>query len=213
MNYIPYCSISFIIMLFVPISIYASPLCGDLNVSYGPYDYTNPYHKEKFLPIVESAHFTKNIENLNPTRTDGRRLHLGGEIAYTLRAFPNHHRALLALSKLAIRDKKHTFKGSRYSVLCYFDRAVRFKPNDPIVYTLFANHLQKLGKIKLAQQKLGVAEKLDPENANIKYNLGLLYFKTKKYDIAMSYAKEAYGLGFPLPGLRNKLKRVGKWTN
>ncbi len=27
----------------------------------------------------------------------------------------------------------------------------------------------------------------------------------------MTYAKKAYELGFPLPGLRNRLKKVGKW--
>jgi len=199
------------IILLFSTGVYASPYCGALRSvgQYGPYDYTNAEHRANKLPIVEGAHFTKNIERLISGNTGT----VGAELNYTLHAFPNHHRALNAMSKLAFRDKTQKPIGARYTALCYFDRAVRFNPNDPIVYTLFANHLLKLGKIKLAQQKLEVAEKLDPENANIKYNLGLLYFKKKKYDKAMSYAKKAYGLGFPLPGLRNKLKRVEKWTN
>ncbi len=200
------------IILLFSTGIYATPYCGELRRAnqYGPYDYTNVEHRTNKLPIVEVAHFTKDVERLISGNTSTS---VGGDIDYTLRAFPNHHRALIAMSKLAIRDKTHKPRGARYTALCYFDRAVRFKPNDPIVYTVFANHLLKIGKVKLAQQKLEVAEKLDPENANIKYNLGLLYFKTKKYDKAMSYAKEAYALGFPLPGLRNKLKRAGKWAN
>ena len=32
-----------------------------------------------------------------------------------------------------------------------------------------------------------------------------------QYDKALASAHRAYGAGFPLPGLKNKLKRAGKW--
>lgn len=197
-------------ILLLSSSIYAAPLCGELEHRHGPYDYNlHKGMKRSALQVVEANHFTKNIEML----VSGNTSSLGGELTFVLLAFPNHHRALLAMSKLAVRDNIHKPKGAKYSALCYFDRAVRFKPDDPTVYTLFANHLLKINKTKLAQQKLEIAEKLDPKNANIKYNLGLLHFKKKNFDKAMAYAKEAYDLKFPLPGLRNKLKRVGKWRN
>jgi len=41
--------------------------------------------------------------------------------------------------------------------------------------------------------------------------MGLIYFDLKDYDKALSFAHRAYGSGFPLPGLRDKLKKVGKW--
>ena len=52
---------------------------------------------------------------------------------------------------------------------------------------------------------LKTAIELEPDNATINYNLGLLYLKAKDYDKAAEYADKAYALGFPLPGLRNQL--------
>ncbi len=55
------------------------------------------------------------------------------------------------------------------------------------------------------------AADLEPENATVNYNLGLMYLKEKDYEQAIVYAKIAYELDFPLPGLRNKLVKTGKW--
>lgn len=198
-----------IITLSVSINAYSSPHCGDLHHTYGPYDYNlhKGMHRSP-LKVVEANHFTKNIETLASGNTSS----LGGELTFVLLTFPNHHRALLTLSNLAIRDKTHKPRGAKYSVLCYFDRAIRFKPEDATVYSIFSAYLLKTGKNKLALQNLEIAEKLEPKNPTIKYNMGLIYFKKKEYDKAMFYAKEAYALGFPLPGLKNQLKKVGKWT-
>jgi len=40
-------------------------------------------------------------------------------------------------------------------------------------------------------------------------NMGLLYFDLKNYKLAQDYAQKACQLGYPLPGLRNKLKGMG----
>ncbi len=37
-----------------------------------------------------------------------------------------------------------------------------------------------------------------------------MYLKEKDYEQAIVHAKKAYELGFPLPGLRNKLMKTGK---
>jgi len=77
---------------------------------------------------------------------------------------------------------------------------------------LYAHYLLKLGGRKDdAMKQYQEAIKLQPENANINYNLGLLYLKEKNYEQATEYAKKAYGLGFPLPGLRKNLMKMGKW--
>ena len=67
--------------------------CGPLRGQgqYGPYDYHT--HKDK-LQVVERYHFTAVVEAL--TRGSQNTL-AGGDIDYTLRAFPNRHRALLAM--------------------------------------------------------------------------------------------------------------------
>ena len=51
-------------------------------------------------------------------------------MAYTLNVFPNHHRALMALIKLAKKEKTNRPRDMGYTVECRFDRAERFAPND-----------------------------------------------------------------------------------
>ncbi len=191
--------------------LYASPYCDYGHAGgYGPFDYTNSDHKKNKLPVVESYHFQKNIENLIPSGTVAS---LGADIDYTLRAFPNHHRALSAMSRLSLRDKQSKPTGATHSALCYFERATRFKPDDAMVRSLFGSHLLGLGKLDMALEQLNIALQIDPENPTFNYNLGLLYFERKDYKKAEDFARKAYSQGFPLPGLKNKLIKAGKWSN
>jgi tetratricopeptide (TPR) repeat protein len=77
---------------------------------------------------------------------------------------------------------------------------------------IYAVYLNKIGKLKEALEQLEVAEKADSDNANLNYNIGLVYFDLKNYEKALYFAHRAYELGFPLPGLRNKLQKAGKWS-
>lgn len=184
--------------------------CGELKPpgQYGPYDYTDPTHRKENLSIVERHHFTPNVKNL----IKGESSSLGGDIDYTLRAFPNHHQALVAMGKLFLREKTERPRKAEFTIECYFDRAIRFKPGDGIVRMLYGNYLLKLGgRSDDVLEQYHEAIRLQPENANINYNLGLLYLKKKDYELAIVHAKQAYELGFPLPGLRNKLMKTGKW--
>jgi tetratricopeptide (TPR) repeat protein len=128
-------------------------------------------------------------------------------------AFPNHHRALAAIAKLGVRDKTIKPIGAKYSVHCYFERAIRFKPSDPVVRMVYGNYLQKLGQPDKALDQFIVAVNLQPEDPTINYNLGLLYVQKKDYEQARTHAKKAYDQGFPLPGLKNKLVEAGKWED
>lgn len=184
--------------------------CGVLDVShrYGPFDYTNASHRRDKLSIVERAHFTPNIRDL----ISGKSGTVASEISYTLHAFPNHHIALQSMSKLSLREKKAQPLNAEYSIECYFDRAFRFQPRDGMARMLYANYLLKVGGRKAeAFEQYQIAIGLAPENANINYNIGLVYLKNKNYEQAIEHAKKAYNLGFPLPGLRNKLMKTGKW--
>ena len=49
------------------------------------------------------------------------------------------------------------------------------------------------------------------QSAEVQYNLGLLEFELGDMDAASESAKKAYALGYPLPGLKNKLTRIGRW--
>lgn len=194
-------------LLLTPVLVAAqgATICGPIANPYGPYDYRT---QKEWLEIVERAHFTPEIESLGSGR---RRLKIGGDIDYTLRASPNHHRALMAMMNLAQAEGKDPPSRVRYSVACWFDRAERFAPDDAMVKVLHGMFLMRSGKKPEAVEKLEQAAALDQSNANIQYNLGLAYFDAGDYASALESAKRAYAAGFPLPGLMNKLKRAGKW--
>jgi tetratricopeptide (TPR) repeat protein len=200
--------IALVLFLATTTNLQAAKLfCGELNPpgQYGPFDY-RVADKDK-LYMVESAHFTANIRNLEKGNSD----HLGGELSYTLEVFPNHYPALQALVKLSLREKTTKPRSAKFPVECYFNRAIRWRSDDAIVRMLYANYLTKFKRYDDALEQYQAALRLQPENANLNYNIGLLYLKRKNYEQSVVYAKKAYGLGFPLSGLRNKLKRAGKW--
>jgi len=169
-------------------------------------DYTDAGDREG-LGVVEQFHFTPEVEKL----VKGESGPLGGDIGYTLDHFPNHHRALSAMTRLALRDKNRKPHGARYTIDCYFQRAVGFRPKDAKVRALFGSYLLALGQADTALEQLEHAALLEPDNPTSHYNLGLLYLKKKDYDRARASADKAYGMGFPLPGLKNKLVDAGQW--
>lgn len=181
--------------------------CGQLANHYGPYDYRTVSEAQR--KIVEDVHFTPKVESLAGGATS---ITAGGDLNYTLRVFPNHHRALMAVVKLSEKEKSIRPRDMNYSVPCWFDRAERFRPDDAMVKALHGLYLNRTGKTQAAVDKLEEAKALAGDNANINYNLGLAYVDLKQYDKALESAHVAYALGFPLPGLRDKLKRAGKWS-
>lgn len=198
-------------LLGASLALAGSPLfagevdCGPLTNHFGPFDYyTAPADQRR---LVERPHFSPNIEQLKK----GNSGTLGAEINYTLSVFPNHPRALLSMSQLALREKKAKPTDSGYTIDCWFDRAMRFSPNDATVRMLYGIYLLKVGKAETATKYLEEAAELGGENANLSYNLGLAYFSLNDYAKSLEHAHRAYALGFQLPGLRNKLQRAGKW--
>jgi len=181
------------------------PGCGDLREGIGPFDYRTIPARDKY--VVESVHFTPGVETLTRGATGG----FGADIAYTLRAMPNHPRALRSMMTLAERERRDPPTHSPYTVRCWFERAVQFAPSDASVHTLFGVYLARSGNKKEALEQLQAAEQLAGEDANVLYNLGLVFLDVGDYEKSLDYAKKAYALGFPLPGLRDRLKRAGKW--
>jgi Tfp pilus assembly protein PilF len=193
----------------VPASAQQAPvsLCNlDLKNHFGPFDYriATPFQRK----IVEDNHFTLQVESL----TRGMTGTVGGDIDYTLKVFPNHPRALLAMSKLARREGREKPAGSSYTVECWFERAIAFQPEDAYVRLAYGVELLRNGHARSAIEQLETADKLGGNDANVYYNLGLAYFDLGDYEASMTNARRAYALGFPLPGLRDKLQRVGKWN-
>jgi len=181
--------------------------CGSLDNDYGPYDYTNYEHYTELLPVVERYHFSHNIEAL--TKGDN----ILGDLRYTLLAFPNHHRALVSLSKYEFE-----YEGAReglleadYDVECFFRRAVAFKPMDGVVRLIYATYLHKKGYFDLAGKQYNEALVLNPNSADVHYNAGLFYIDSNRLNLAVKHGRRAYELGHRLLGLKNKLIKKGVW--
>jgi tetratricopeptide (TPR) repeat protein len=195
------------LVAFMSSAAWAADPCGSLKNGVGPYDYRKAPPREKYL--VESYHFTESDENLSSGNTTKW---VAGDISYVLRAFPNHVRALAAITELGRREHTDKPHESLYTITCWFERAIRFRPDDGEVRLLFGIHLMNRGLHEKAIEQLIVADRLRPDDRNINYNLGLAYFETKDYEKARERAKKAYALGFPLPGLRDMLTRVNQWN-
>lgn len=194
----------------VPHSVLAqTSSCGDLrNGVVGPWDYRTSTVESR--RVVEDHHFTPNVESLSAGEST---VHIGGDIDYLLRAYPNHARGLLAMIRLAAKEGERP-RGSRYTVECWFDRATRFAPNDGAVHMLHGVYLLKKGRKDDAIKSLELARDLgSAEDANLNYNLGLAYLEVGQFDKSLAHAHKAYALGFPLPGLKNRLQRANKWRD
>lgn len=169
-------------------------------------DYYNP-EEARELALVETYHFGPTVESLQR----GQSASLASDIAYTLEHFPNHPRALSAMARLAQLLRKERVPATRFSVECYFQRAIAFVPEDGTARALYGAYLLALRRDKDALAQLESAVVLQPGHAAAWYNLGLARMRQKDFPAALAAAHKAYGLGFPLPGLRQQLKAAREW--
>jgi tetratricopeptide (TPR) repeat protein len=182
-------------------------VCGSLEFAYGPYDYR--VERGRRLNVVERFHFTPEVEAL----IHGESGYLGGDLDYVLMTSPNHHRALMATMRYGERLKTTQPPAMKYSIDCYFERAIRFQPDDTVVREMFAQYLGKGGHLKEAKDQLAAASTYAKDNAISHYNIGLIYFELKDYDHALEQAQLASAEGYARPELRDELKRLGKWQD
>lgn len=167
-------------------------------------DYTNPTDRKR-LEIVERYHFTDNVKSLR----GGASSYLADDLEYVLNFFPNHHQALDAFARLAIRENTTSPRHSDASIECRFLWAAQAQPKDAMVPVIQGVYYYRVGRLEDAKASLEKAAKLDPNNPEVNYNLGLALYNLEDYEEARSYAKKAYQSGYPLPGLRNMLERAG----
>jgi tetratricopeptide (TPR) repeat protein len=187
--------------------------CQGEPENFGPFDYRSMENKRKRLPIVEHYHFTPEVQQL----IRGKSGSIVGDLAYTLRAFPNHYKALKALSYYQILRKTGINKQQKAAISpaveCYFQRAIHFVPDDAIVQMLYASYLKQVKQYKLADEYYlkaieTASEKLKPK---LRYIYGLFLVKQKKYRKAYEQAKIIYAKKFPNMRLKQKLMTAGAW--
>ncbi len=181
--------------------------CGSLANAFGPLDYRTD--RDNNLQLVESAHFTPAVEAL----VRGNRGYLGSDIDYTLRAYPNHHRALVSAMRYGEKLKTPQPPYMTYSIECYFVRALRFRPDDAVARMLYAQFLDSKGRAAEAITHLEHVSSRAAENGLTQHNVALLHLEANRYELALRHAHRAQALGHLGLELRARLVAVGQWRD
>jgi hypothetical protein len=184
----------------------ATPPCGSLANAYGPYDYRT---QREYLKVVEDYHFSIRTENL--IKPMGR--NFGGDFDYTLRASPDHHRALLALARYSERVGQEKLADASYSVDCYFDRALRFAKDDMVVRMIYAQHLAHTGRAEAANAQLAYVVANAGDDPFTYFNAGLINLEMKEYERGLAAAHESMRYGMTRTELKDELVAAGKWVD
>lgn len=182
--------------------------CGNPfdNGEVGPYDYNNAEDRTnpQKIPLVERFHFNRDVEGLDKGASSAYAM---DDLDYTLRAIPNHPRALNAVARYDV--EKGGIPPRWRSAECWFDRALTFRPEDGTAWLVYANYKARKNDDEAALDAYQRAKKLLPDSVEVDYNLGLLYFKLGRYDESLAHARTAYAGNYPLQGLRRKLAGKG----
>jgi hypothetical protein len=181
--------------------------CGPLTNHYGPFDYRTQRDKIK---VAEDYHFTPEVEALIRGKSGTS---IAADISYVLAVSPNHHRALVAATRLAERMKTPQPPRLTYSVDCYYERAIRFARNDGVVRVLYALYLHKQRKMDVALHQLSIATEIAGDNALSHYNIGLAYFELGELNLALAQAHRAKALGFDANHLADLLRQKNAWKD
>lgn len=186
----------------------SAQLCGPVwgTNHFGPWDYRKPQGN---LGVVERAHFTLEVEQLIRGKTGP----IGSDLNYTLRSFPNHHRALVAATRLAKRYNKDQPNGMEWTLECYFERALRFASDDFVVRGLYAQWLVQQGRRAEAEAQLAIAVDFAKDAPAWQYAAGLIYLELGDHERALSLAHRALKLGWQGHELKDRLVAAGRWRD
>jgi hypothetical protein len=93
-------------------------------------------------------------------------------------------------------------------------RSIAAQPTRTEPYVMLAIMHRKAHKLSEARDVLRQADEVTGgSSAEIQYNLGLINLELGDMTAANANARQAYRLGYPLPGLKNKLRQLGKWND
>lgn len=203
--------------------------CSGGPQGFGPFDYNDKTYSvaglytrhgsktESPLRFVEKAHFTHEVERL----IRGRSSSVPSDIDYTLRAFPNHSRALWSMIEYQLKNNpkkkftrqtlslpiSHTLRYPVPPPECYLNRAEAFDSGDATVQIIYGVYLHKRRQHVDALGRYLKGEKLDPLNVELLYNIGLLYTDLGEFNKAKEYADKVYAENYPFTALRERLQK------
>lgn len=161
------------------------------------------HHHCASLALAERGRFEKN---------PAAREHLLGraisESSFTLNRTPRNNPMFAEIAThigMVHRMLKEGAKAQRM-----FDMAISTHPSFAGAYQGKAILLRDQGRYTEARDVLQAGDKAtNGESPELKYFLGLVLFDLKDFEGARQNARMAYDLGYPLPGLRDKLARAG----
>lgn len=176
---------------------------------YRPSKWKDPKRSEWLLNDVEKNHFLPRTEMLMQST---RGMGIGHDLNYVLHWWPNHHRALLTLVRLGEREGTDAPAGTKFTIGCYFERAVRFAPDDTVLRGLYARYLAQRGERAQALFQLELLKDHAGDNPLSQQNAGLIYFEMQEFAKALEQAYVVEDLGLPQTNvLRQQLEAAGKW--
>jgi tetratricopeptide (TPR) repeat protein len=185
------------------------PQSYDFSVDNVDYYDPNPALQTR-IRNIESNHMNQNVRSLRRGQSTAS---AAGDLRFVLAIVPNHSEALTLMLRMALRDRTDRLpETAPYPVECWLHRATVFSPKDANALMIYGIYLGRRDKPVEAIAALEKANELRPDDSNISYNLGLMYFDRRDYAKSREFAKKAYAAGFPLPGLKNKLIQAGQWS-
>lgn len=184
--------------------------CGRWVGFYGPYDYraastvmrrrVESYHLDDYLPRFLAWPVSRPFDDT-----------IAANMAYTLRAFPNHPVGLTVMEQVGRRLKSETFKGSEVPVECWFVRALMTVPDDPMVRAQYGVYLAYRGRKDEARRELELGDRGLCASPPMQYQIGMARVEIGDHAAAQKNALRAAKLGYPLTNLRERIERAGKW--
>jgi tetratricopeptide (TPR) repeat protein len=130
------------------------------------------------------------------------------EVVYTYRhlepGMPMYSTVAIALGSIWLD------RGQPDRATSYFRSVIESAPEDPTGYVALSTVLQRQKMWAEARSALLEGDKATGgTSAEIAYQLGLVSLQMGDKDAAAQYARKAYGMGYPLPGLRRRLQEAG----
>ena len=118
--------------------------------------------------------------------------------------FPN-----MAVTIAQIRD----FGGKPDQAAAVLQKSIDVQPKRIEPYVMLAVINRKQRKLPEARDVLKQADQITAgASAEVQYNLGLINFELGDTAAARANARTAYRLGYPLPGLKNMLRKKDAWS-
>jgi hypothetical protein len=186
--------------------------CGRWTGFYGPIDYRSA--GKGVRSRVESHHFDAYLPRfLTWSVTSPFDRHIAANLAYTLRAFPNHPVAMLIMDQIGRRLRTENIPGGEVPLECWYVRALQTVPDDPAVRALYGIYLAWRDRKEEARSNLDLGDKGTCMQRGLQYQMGLARFKLGDYEVAQRHAMRAERLGLPLDALKRQLLAANHWDD